>query len=138
MSKKIEFLAKVKSNTLKGEDLLLLLEVMEEIALENEDVQDLLLDLKEADEIIKLNFNIGRFKAALIIENAILKTQRGLISDPVITIAMDEPTALEILKGKLSMQKAYAEGLIKAEGALIRAAALGILLNIVGDELGVL
>ncbi|MHA1819688.1 MAG: alkyl sulfatase C-terminal domain-containing protein [Promethearchaeota archaeon] len=138
MTKKEEFLEKVESDTLKGDDILLLLDVFEEMSKENEDVIELLEDLKDEGENIVLNFIIEDINATLIINDGKLVTKHELSPNPTLTIKMDKNTALKVLSGKLSMMDAYKEGKIVTEGELIKVAALGILLNIIGDELGIL
>ncbi|MHA1341434.1 MAG: alkyl sulfatase C-terminal domain-containing protein [Promethearchaeota archaeon] len=141
MTKKEEFLNKVKQGTLKGRDLLIFVDAVQELADENEDVQELLEDLKEENENITLNFIVEdiNISAAMIIKNGILKTQHSVAENPDVVIKIPkESTAQQILEGKLSMLDAYKKGEIKAEGELSKAMGLGILMNIIGDELGVL
>lgn len=138
MSKKDEFLAKANSGQLQGKDILLLLDVMQELADTNDDVKELLNDLKEENEPIKINFIVGPYQGCLSIVNGIFIAKRGLLDDPLVTIHADEQTARGILTRKIGMQKAYKEGKLKAEGNLMKLTSLAILLNILGDEIGVI
>jgi putative sterol carrier protein len=140
MGAKSEFLEKVNSKRIEGKDILLFIQAVQEIADTNEDVKDMLADMKEEGENFKLNFilpDTGR-TASLLIEDGRLVASKNLLEDPMIIVNMSEPVALEILKGSLGIAQAFQSGQIKAEGQLMKAAALGMLLNIAGDELGVL
>ena len=137
MSKKQEFLDKVKNGTISAQDLFLMLDVMEELSANNADIKELLEDLKDEDDII-INFKVNDKEAAFMIIKGKLSVQRGLHPNPTVKITMDKPTALGILTHKISMMGAYKEGKIIAEGKLIKLAGLAILMNIVGDELGII
>ncbi|MCP4763997.1 MAG: hypothetical protein GY870_19650 [archaeon] len=139
MTKKQEFLDKVEADNLCGEDLFLLLEIIKEFSETNEDIIELLEDLKEDEENIIMNFLVDDRRAYLSIIEGIVTTKRDeLANNPTFTIIMEEATALKILKGQLPLFQAYKDGKIKTEGQLVKVASLSIMMNIVGDEIGVL
>jgi alkyl sulfatase BDS1-like metallo-beta-lactamase superfamily hydrolase len=140
MGAKQEFLKKVKAGTIAGKDIILFISAIQEVADDNNDLKEMLQDMKEEGESFKLNFLLPDTKrtASLKVEDGHLTASKSLLSDPQITVFMNEPVAIEILKGKIGVVEAFRQGKIKAEGQLSKAAALGFLLNIAGDELGVL
>jgi alkyl sulfatase BDS1-like metallo-beta-lactamase superfamily hydrolase len=138
MSKKDEFLAKANSGQLQGRDILLLLDVMQELAETNDDVKELLNDLKEENEPITINFIVDQYRGCLSIVNGVFTAKRGLLDKALVTIHTDEPTARGILTRKIGIMNAYKGGKLKAEGSLMKLTSLAILLNILGDEIGVI
>jgi putative sterol carrier protein len=140
MGPKQEFVDKVEAGQIEGKDILLFVEAIQELSDTNEDIQELLEDLKDEGEDFLLNFilpDTGR-TASLSIVDGVLKASKELIKNPMIVINMPEPIALGILKGEMGILTAFKNGDITAEGELTKAAALGLLLNMAGDELGVL
>ena len=138
MSKKEEFLKKVEAGNLTGDDILLLLDVWSEFGLENEEVIELLEDLDEEDEKITINFIVEELRGTVKIEGKKLITKHELGEKPDITVKMSKDVAKEIISGKLAILDGYKQEKLKAEGQIIKAAGLAILLNIMGDELGIL
>jgi alkyl sulfatase BDS1-like metallo-beta-lactamase superfamily hydrolase len=138
MSKKQEYLDKVGTNALKGEDIIFLIEVLDEMSKENKDILEILADLKEAGENFLLNFEIGTHKAFLEIQEGIVSTGKYLRENPIVTIIMNEDAALELLLGKNSMANLYKEKRINFQGNIMKVAALSLMWNIVMDELGIM
>ena len=137
MSKLEEFKEKVENDTVEGRDLFLCLEAIQEISETNPDIQDLLNDLKEENTNIVVNIIVDEYMGALIVEDGVLIIEEALAADPTATVQMEEQTAKDILRKDSTMQKAYSEKKISLEGELSKAAALLMLLNICGDELGI-
>jgi putative sterol carrier protein len=138
MTKKEEIMAKITQGAAQGRDLLLLLEVIKEIAATNSDLQELLNDLKEEGEPIKIAIEVDQYKGSLVIENGTVNFERGLVPNPTVHANMTEETARAIMSKKLPMQKAFTEGKVKLVGNLGKAAALLLMLNVVNDELGLM
>ena len=141
MGKKTEeFLDKVDKDAVKGEDILLFVGAIQELSEENEDVKDLLEEMNEEGEDIELNFEItdAPYTASIAIAAGKIEAKETLLEAPILTIRMDQKTAIDILSQKASMMKAYQEGNIQIEGDLMQVAGLAILLNVLGDELGVM
>ena len=137
MSKLEEFKEKVENDTVEGRDLFLCLEAIQEISETNPDIQDLLNDLKEENTNIVVNIIVDEYMGALIVEDGVLIIEEALAADPTATVQMEKQTAKDILRKDSTMQKAYSEKKISLEGELSKAAALLMLLNICGDELGI-
>ena len=135
-----EFRVKLEEKTIEGKDILLFANALQELATENEDIAELLADMAEEEENFRLNFILSDTKrqASVLIENGTLVASKNLLSDPTLVIEMEETTGIQILQGQLGIMQAYQQGKINAEGNLAKAAALGMLLNLAGDELGVL
>jgi alkyl sulfatase BDS1-like metallo-beta-lactamase superfamily hydrolase len=141
MTKKEIFLKKIASGTIRGRDLLLFVDAVGEVGNINEGALSLLADLKEEHENLTLNFELPEVKlvASLIIKDGVLTTPHKLAPKPDVTITiLSEDTAQKIILGQLGMLEAYKQGKILAKGNLAKVLALGILLNVVGDEFGVL
>lgn len=132
-----QFKEKMANNTIQGRDLLLLLDVIQEISTTNDDLKDLLNDLKDEDEPIVINFQIDDLKGNLTIDKGVVSTIRDLKPDPTVTVTTNENVAQAILKKQMSMVKGATEGKIKLSGNLTKAAGLLIMLNIVSDILGI-
>lgn len=141
MTKKEELMKKITSGSVKGRDILLFVDAVGEVGNINEEAVSLLNDLKEENENITLNFELpeANLVAALIIKDGVLSTPHELAPNPDLTITIhSEETAEKIIMGKLGMLEAYRQGKVSAKGNLAKVLALGILLNVVGDEFGVL
>ena len=140
MGAKQEFIDKVAAKTIEGKDILLFVSAIQEMADTNEDIQELLEDFKDEGENFRINFELPDTKrtASLLIEDGVLSAAKALLTEPMITVKMNEDVALGILKGTTGILQAYRENKLVAEGQLGKAAALGLLLNMAGDELGVL
>lgn len=141
MTKKEELIKKISSGSVKGRDILLFVDAVGEVGNINEEAVSLLNDLKEENENIILNFELPEINlvAALVIKEGVLSTPHELMPNPDLTITIhNEETAEKIIMGKLGMLDAYRQGKISAKGNLAKVLALGILLNVVGDEFGIL
>lgn len=141
MTKKEELMNKIASGSVKGRDILLFVDAVGEVGNINEEAVSLLNDLKEENENIILNFELPEINlvAALVIKEGVLSTPHELMPNPDLTITIhNEETAEKIIMGKLGMLDAYRQGKISAKGNLAKVLALGILLNVVGDEFGIL
>lgn len=132
-----QFKEKMANNTIQGRDLLMLLDVIQEISTTNEDLKDLLNDLKEEDEPIVINFQIDGLKGNLTIDKGVVSTIRDVKPNPTVSVTTNESIAQAILKKQMSMVKGATEGKIKLTGNLTKAAGLLIMLNIVSDILGI-
>lgn len=139
MTKKQEFLDKVEAGILCGKDLFLILEIIKEFSESNEDIMELLEDLKEDKENIVLNFIVQERKAYLSILDGVMETKRDELAEhPTLTISMAEETALMILKGKIPIFQAYKDEKIGIEGPLVKLTSLSLMLDVIGNEIGVL
>jgi alkyl sulfatase BDS1-like metallo-beta-lactamase superfamily hydrolase len=132
-----QFKKKMANNTIQGRDLLMLLDVIQEISTTNDDLKDLLNDLKEEDEPIVINFQIDKLNGNLTIDKGVVSTIRELKPNPTVSVMTNESIAQAILKKQMSMVKGATEGKIKLTGNLTKAAGLLIMLNIVSDILGI-
>jgi alkyl sulfatase BDS1-like metallo-beta-lactamase superfamily hydrolase len=137
MTKLEEFKEKIDNDTVEGRDLILCLEAIQEISESNSDILDLLNDLKEEGSNIYINILVDEIPAALIVEDGLLRIQEELVDEPTVTVRLSEDTAKEILRRQTNMQKAFTDKKVQLEGELTKAAALLLLINICGDELGI-
>jgi len=139
-SKKEEYLKKINSGNITGRDLLLFVDAVQELADSNDEVKELLQDIKDENQKIIVNFMINNRNicASLIIEDGIFKTKHELSENPDLTIKIaDEDTARNILLGKISITDAYKNGKITGEGNISKVLGLGILLNLISNEFNV-
>lgn len=129
---------KIENNTLKGKDLPDVLDAIVEIVNNNKDSQELMADMAEEGDDVKINFIIPKIGDQCL---AIIGGQAShLLSkepDATVTISTSADTAVAILSGKLDAFAAYGDKKLKLEGNLIKATALILLLQIVGDAFGI-
>nr|MDO8112708.1 SCP2 sterol-binding domain-containing protein [Candidatus Sigynarchaeota archaeon] len=129
---------KIAKGTLKGKDLPSVLDAIVEIVNTNKDSKELLADMAEEGDKVRINFlipNVG--DRCLAIEDGKAKHLPSKHKDPTVSITTDADTAVGILSGKVEAIAAYGEKKIKLEGNLAKAAALILILQVVADVLGI-
>jgi putative sterol carrier protein len=133
-----EIKAKTANGSLKGKDLPSVLDAIVEIVNNNKDSQELMADMAEEGDDVKINFIIPKIGDQCL---AIIGGQASHLTskepDATVTISTSADTAVAILSGKLDAFAAYNDKKLKLEGNLVKATALILLLQIVGDALGI-
>ncbi len=129
---------KITKGTLKGKDLPSVLDAIVEIVNTNKDSKELLADMAEEGDKIRINFIIPKVgDRCLAIEDGKAIHLPCKHDNPTVTITTDADTAVGILSGKVDAIAAYGEKKLKLEGNLAKAAALILILQVVGDVLGI-
>ncbi|HME53880.1 MAG TPA: SCP2 sterol-binding domain-containing protein [Candidatus Lokiarchaeia archaeon] len=133
-----ELKAKIEDGSLAGEDLPSVLDAIVEIVNNNKDSQELMADMAEEGDEVKINFIIpevgDRCLAIIGGQASHLPSQEP---DATVTISTDADTAVAILSGKLDAFAAFGDKKLSLEGNLAKATALILLLQVVGDTLGI-
>lgn len=129
---------KIKDNTLSGQDLPAVLDAIVAIVKENEDTKELLEDMAEEDEEVRVNFIIsGMDPHHLEIAGGNIVHQESKSDDPTVDIITDPDTAVGLIAGKIDATEAYGAGKVKVSGNLARAMSLVLVLNVVADTFGI-
>ena len=133
-----ELKAKIEDGSLSGENLPSVLDAIVEIVNNNKDSQELMADMAEEGDEVKINFIIpdvgDRCLAIIGGQAAHIQNQEP---DATVTISTDADTAVGILSGKIDAIAAFGEKKLSLEGNLAKATALILILQIVGDTLGI-
>jgi putative sterol carrier protein len=133
-----ELKAKIEDGSLTGEDLPNVLDAIVEIVNNNDDSKELMADMADEGDEVKINFiipDVGDRCLAIIGGSAShIQNQEP---DATVTITTDADTAVGILSGKIDAIGAFGEKKLNLEGNLAKATALILLLQVVGDTLGI-
>lgn len=128
----------IKAGTLKGKDLPAVLDAIVNIVNTNEDTKMLIKDMAEEGDDLFINFIIPTVgDRCLAIEKGVATHLPSKHGNPTVTITTDADTAVAILSGKADAVAMYGQKKLKLEGNLAKAAALMLVLQVVGDELGI-
>ncbi|MHA1683482.1 MAG: SCP2 sterol-binding domain-containing protein [Promethearchaeota archaeon] len=128
---------RIKEGNLEGDDLPMILDAIVEIANTNEDIKELAEDMAEEGDDVWVNFTIpGVGGHCLEIKGGKVTHLNALVDEPTVNITTDKDTAVGVISGKIDAMEAFAAGKLKLGGNLMKASGLVLLLNVVGDELG--
>ncbi|MHA1792574.1 MAG: SCP2 sterol-binding domain-containing protein [Promethearchaeota archaeon] len=128
---------KIENNALTGDDLPSVLDAIVAIVKNNEDTRELLQDMAEEGEDVLIRFDIGNdSQHCIAIEGGDIMHLEKTSKVPTVTIITDKETAVDIISGKVDPAAAYSASKLSFSGNLGKAMSLVLILNVVGDELG--
>ncbi len=128
----------IAAGTLKGKDLPAVLDAIVNIVNTNKDTKELLQDMADEGDELYINFLIPEVgDRCLAIAKGVSTHLPTKHSSPTVTITTDADTAVGILSGKADAVAMYGAKKLKLEGNLAKAAALILVLQVVGDVLGI-
>ena len=140
MSAVAELKGKIEKKTVSGSDLLLLLSAIQEISIENDDIQELLADMKEEGEVIHLNMTItdlNNLTGSISIVEGKITAKKGRSEPSTLDLSITEEAAKKILKAELTIGQAYTSGLLKAKGNYTKILGLAIILEGISEKLNI-
>ncbi|MFX0101176.1 MAG: SCP2 sterol-binding domain-containing protein [Candidatus Hodarchaeota archaeon] len=133
-----EIRTKIQEGTLSGEELPKILDAIVEIVKADEDSMEMLQDMAEEGDDLWINFEIpGIGIHCLEIKGGDIAHLDNGSENPTVTITTDADTAVGVISGQLDPMKAFSQKKLKLSGELTKAAGLILILNVVGDALGV-
>jgi putative sterol carrier protein len=128
----------IVAGTLKGKDLPAVLDAIVGIVNTNKDTKELLKDMADEGDDLYINFIIPKVgDRCLAISKGVASHLPSKHGSPTVTITTDADTAVTILSGKAEAMAMYSAKKLKLAGNLAKAAALILVLQVVGDELGI-
>jgi putative sterol carrier protein len=128
----------IANGKLKGKDLPGVLDAIVFIVNNNSDTKELMHDMAEEGDDLFINFVIPK------VGNHCLSISAGKASHlpskhatPTVTITAEADIVVGILSGKVDAIAMFQAKKLKLEGNIAKAAALILVLQVVGDELGI-
>lgn len=129
---------KIAAGTLAGPDLPGVLDAIIEVVMTNEDTKELLQDMADEGEEVRVNFIITGMEAHhLELAGGKARHVLGKSDTPTVDIITDADTAVGLISGKIAPGDAFSAGKVALKGNLAKAMSLVLVLNVVGDMFGV-